>query len=396
MREKKPYGCLTFSGLITAILSIIVVVAVGLFRGGILFNPGALNAQSGSPLGGATSHADLSNRCSACHVAFWQTSKMADRCMICHADVAAQKLDPTTLHGDQLINKPGMTCRICHPDHRGANASLTDLSKVDLKHNAFGYALTAHQKQTDGSAFICSTCHTSGFSKFDQTICTTCHQQIKADFMQSHLQAYGANCLACHDGIDTYGHNFNHNSVGFPLTGKHIPLDCGACHTGARSITDLKATSQDCSTCHTKDDAHKGQFGKGCGTCHTTSGWLPATFDHALTKFPLTGAHASLDCTKCHTNAVFTVLPTTCVSCHPDPAYHAGLFAGMTCDQCHTTAAWIPATFNLSHGGNCGEGGCINHEGATCLDCHPASLSAFDCLKCHNSNTPGDGGGGGG
>ncbi len=395
MRDKKPYGCLTFPGLITSILSILIVVVAGLFRGGVLFNPGALNAQPGSSLGGVTSHSDLSGKCSACHAAFWQSTTMDDRCMVCHADVAAQQQDPATLHGDKLINKPGMTCRVCHPDHRGANASLTDMSKVNISHVSFGYALTAHQKQTDGSAFICSTCHVNGYISFDQAVCTTCHQQIKVDFMQAHLIAYDVNCLACHDGIDTYGHNFNHDNVVFQLTGKHTSLDCGACHSGARSIANMKATSQDCSACHAKDDAHKGQFGSGCGTCHSTNGWLPATFDHSLTKFPLTGAHAGLDCAKCHVNAVFTVLPTTCISCHPDPAYHAGLFAGMTCDQCHSTTAWSPAIFNLPHAGNCGEHGCINHEGSTCLDCHPVSLSQYDCLKCHDSNNPTDGGQGG-
>ena len=398
MIEKKPYGCLTFPGLITSLVSILVVAVLGFGARGCTFQPGALNAQAGAAtLGGVTSHAGLSTNCSACHVAFWQATTMADKCMGCHTDVLAQQKDPTTLHGDQFKKKPGMTCRSCHPDHRGPTASLTDLAMADLSHDAFGYALTAHQKQTDGSAFVCNTCHVNGYSTFDQTVCITCHQQIKPDFMQLHLQAYGNNCLGCHDGVDTFGHSFSHSSVAFQLTGKHTTLDCGACHTGARTIADLKATSQDCYSCHARNDAHQGQFGNGCGTCHTTSGWTPATFDHSVTKFPLTGAHAGLACSKCHTNAVFTVIPTACSSCHPDPTYHAGLFAGMTCDRCHSTSAWVPATFNLAHpAGNCGEGNCVDHHRATCQDCHPVSLQTFTCLKCHDSNTPGDGGRGGG
>jgi hypothetical protein len=395
--KKKPYGFLTIPGLITSMVGILVVFGVGMMSGGTLFSPGALNAQAGAPVGGVTSHADLSTNCSACHSAFWQTTTMADQCVKCHTDVAAQELDPTTLHGDQLVKKPGLTCRSCHPDHRGATATLTDLSRIDISHDAFGYALTAHQKQTDGSAFVCKTCHVNGYVKFDQTVCTTCHQQINAGFMHAHLAAYGATCLGCHDGIDSYGHAFNHAAVAFQLTGKHAALDCGACHTGARTIADLKATTQDCASCHTKDDAHKGEFGSGCGTCHTTQGWTPATFDHSKTKFPLTGGHAGLACTKCHANAVFTTLSTTCVSCHPDPTYHVGLFTNMTCDQCHTTAAWSPATFNLPHpAGNCGDQNCIDHHRSTCNDCHPVSLPTFSCLKCHDSNTPGDGGKGGG
>jgi hypothetical protein len=459
--EKKPYGCLTVPGLVTALLTVLVVIVVGLVRGGVLFSPGPLNALSGATLGSITSHTELSGRCSACHAYFWQTATMAERCVLCHTDVAAQRQDPSTLHGDQLKKKPDMTCRACHPDHRGPNAPLTDLSMADISHDAFGYDLTAHQRQTDGSPFACNTCHVDGYTTFDQTVCTACHQQIKADFMQSHLQAYGENCLACHDGIDTYNHNFNHNNVAFQLTGKHVQMDCGSCHTGARSIADLQATPQDCYTCHAKDDAHKGQFGNGCGTCHTTngwipanfdhrltkfpltgahvglacakchnnavfttldtacvschakddahkgqfgngcgtchttSGWLPATFDHSLTKFPLTGAHIGLACNKCHTSADFTTLSTTCASCHSDPSFHAGLFAGMTCDQCHTTTTWSPATFDLSHPASCGEVECINHERAVCRDCHTVDLSTATCLKCHDSNSPGDGEGGG-
>ena len=78
---KKPFGCLTLSGLITAGLTVLVVVVVGLLRGGVLFSPGALNSKAGAALGGVTSHAGLANKCFACHVAFWQPASMADNCI---------------------------------------------------------------------------------------------------------------------------------------------------------------------------------------------------------------------------------------------------------------------------------------------------------------------------
>ena len=100
MIEKKPYGCLTIPGLATALAVILVVVGVGVVKGGILFSPGPLNAQVAASLGGATSHADLSNNCSTCHAFFWQAgATMSDRCMACHTDVATQRQDPATLHG---------------------------------------------------------------------------------------------------------------------------------------------------------------------------------------------------------------------------------------------------------------------------------------------------------
>jgi predicted CXXCH cytochrome family protein len=398
--EKKPYGCLTLYGLISVGLTVLIVVVVGVVRNSELFSPGSLSAQTSATfpsLGGVTSHADLSNRCSACHTAFWQPVTMAERCIACHTDIATQQQDPATLHGNLAKSNFGVTCRTCHPDHRGPSASLTDMTRVNLSHQAFGYALSAHQKQADGSAFTCGACHGSDYIKFDQTICTTCHQQIKATFMQAHLQAYGTVCLGCHDGVDSYGHAFDHSKAPFPLTGKHASVVCASCHTGARTITDMKDTPRGCYACHAKDDKHQGQFGQNCGACHSTDGWLPATFDHSKTKFPLTGGHAGLACSKCHINNVFTGLSTACAACHPDPAFHTGLFPGMACDQCHTTTAWTPASFNQPHpNGNCGDQNCVNHQRATCQDCHPTNLTTFTCLKCHDSNTPGDGGRGGG
>jgi hypothetical protein len=524
---KKPFGCLTIPGVITALITVLVVFIVGLLRGGVLFNPGRLNAQAGDILGGVISHAELSDSCSSCHAYFWQKDSMADRCVSCHTDIAAELQNPTTLHGDLVKRNPGLKCRNCHPDHRGSNASLIDLTNVNVSHEFFGYSLTAHQRQADGSAFSCNTCHVNDFSTFNQALCSTCHQQINADFMPAHLQVYGSDCLACHDGIDSYGHAFDHSKVAFELTGQHDQLDCGSCHEGARSIADLKSTPQDCYSCHAGDDAHQGRFGTGCETCHTTAGWLPATFDHSNTNFPLTGAHSNLACTQCHTtpgftalatdcyycheaddahqgefgtgcatchttdawlpatfdhsktnfpltgahielkckechtslsftalstecischakddehegefgtgcdschstdawspatfdhsqtnfpltgahiglacsqchaSRVFTGLDTFCASCHSDPSFHAGLFSGMACDQCHNTSTWSQAAFNLAHPNSCGEARCINHERATCRDCHPTELSSATCLKCHDSNNPGDGGEGG-
>lgn len=523
--KKKPYGCLTLPGLAAGLLTVLVIAVIGILHGGTLFSPGSLNAESGSLIGAVTSHAEVGGRCSACHAFFWQSYNMADRCVTCHADVATQLNDPTSLHGSQYQKNPNLTCRICHPDHRGASASLTDMSKVNISHDMFGYSLNAHPQQVDGTLFACKTCHVTGYTTFDQMICAGCHQQINADFMPSHLEAYGQNCLACHDGIDTYGHDFNHDIVAFQLVGKHDQLDCGECHAGARNIADLKATPQDCNSCHAKDDAHRGEFGTGCVDCHTPNGWLPASFDHSLTQFPLTGAHTQINCTQCHTTQAFTALSTacsschtdpavhaglfhqmtcdqchttaiwnpstfdhsltrftltgahvqlactqchapagdiisatcaachdepdihaglftdmtceqchttiswspatfdhsstlfpltgahsslactschiageiprissSCASCHPEPSYHAGLFAGISCDQCHRTSAWIPASFNLNHPAQCEEENCINHEGASCRDCHPTNLSTATCLKCHSSNNPGDGG----
>jgi hypothetical protein len=103
----------------------------------------------------------------------------------------------------------------------------------------------------------------------------------------------------------------------------------------------------------------------------------------------LTGAHVGLPCTSCHTGSTFTGLSSSCSACHGEPAFHAGLFEGVACSQCHNTSSWTPASFNQSHSGDC-DGPCINHQGATCQDCHTTNLFSFTCLKCHDSNDPKD------
>ena len=80
-----------------------------------------------------------------------------------------------------------------------------------------------------------------------------------------------------------------------------------------------------------------------CATCHTTSGWSPATFDHAKTGFPLTGAHATVACAQCHVNNNYSSLPTDCYGCHKadfngtnNPAHVAAGFP-TNCAICHTS-----------------------------------------------------------
>jgi len=54
-----------------------------------------------------------------------------------------------------------------------------------------------------------------------------------------------------------------------------------------------------------------------CGTCHSTSNWLNASFDHTLyAHYPLTGKHATVTCAQCHANNSYVATPTACYACH--------------------------------------------------------------------------------
>jgi hypothetical protein len=386
MRDDRSLGFITPSGIITGILTILIVVAVGFARGGALFSPGRLNAKVGATLGGVTSHADLASKCQACHPAFWEKATMADRCLVCHTDISSQQQDPATLHGNLQKNSPRLVCQNCHPDHGNASARLAEINVVNLTHKAFGYALTAHKTQADGTPFTCKDCHGQNYVKFDQAPCQTCHQQIKADFMQSHLQGYGPDCLACHDGIDTYAANFDHNKASFQLTGKHAQAACTQCHTDARSIADLRGAPTDCASCHGKSNPHSEQLGTSCEACHTTDGWLPATFDHKLASFQLSGKHVQVACSACHVNNLYKGTPTGCHSCHQKDDKHNGQY-GPDCSLCHKPSGW-PTTFNHAIFTFKLSG---KHLNVACTGCHQNGNfkgTPTDCNSCHAKSNP--------
>jgi hypothetical protein len=96
--------------------------------------------------------------------------------------------------------------------------------------------------------------------------------------------------------------------------------------------------------------------------------------------FKLAGKYTEAQCSDCHINNVFKG-------------------TAQACSICHNMTRWSPAQFNLAHpepntGGEGGRG--INYGGAGCRACHTSSLVSAACTSCHDSNNPGEDGGGGG
>jgi hypothetical protein len=374
--QKRKLGCLTPLGILVFIFTLMLLLALGVTRGGAMFSPGELNAQAGTqPRGGVSSHAETGGRCSACHTPPWSRQGMSERCLECHTELVT---DPEDFHNIMLAQSHAQGCYECHTDHQGLEASLTTLDLKTFPHLSLGYSLQAHQTMANGQPFVCRDCHPSGVAQFDLAVCTDCHTKIDPAFMQSHLQEYGQTCLDCHDGVDRFGKGFDHNQLEFPLIGRHAGVTCGECHTNKV----YKGTPQECAACHIKDDAHQGRFGQSCEGCHTPEDWAKASFDHSKSAFPLTGAHTNTPCEKCHVDNTFKGTPQECAACHTEPAFHAGRFPG-DCAACHSTAAWTPAQFNQPHTFpiNHGEGGA-----STCRTCHPDSLQTYTCYGCHEHN----------
>ena len=371
-------GCFTIPGLLIAVMALILITGITWVRGGTLFSPGALNAQgSGQTLGQVSSHAEITH-CSNCHTAPWASQRMSDRCLDCHVNISEGKDWHILMYNQGLTS----TCQSCHTDHHGSLASLTDVSLANFPHHMLGFSLSAHLLNYDQSSFACTNCHQDQLSTIELSVCVDCHQAHNAQFMGDHMAAFGADCLACHDGLDTYGHQFDHDQLAFPLSGQHRQLSCGNCHAGARSISEMQAVSQECAACHQKDEPHEGRFGQDCAACHTVEGWKPAEFDHRLADFQLVGKHVEVECQKCHVTDAYRETPQDCFSCHTQDDPHQGKL-GQDCSACHTLDGWKPANFDHSTAAFLLLG---KHAQAVCQDCHSDLIfkgTPQDCYSCH-------------
>lgn len=381
--QKKRLGCLTATGISVSLITLFIIVGVAFASGGRMFTAGPLNDQNkgGAPVGGASSHAQITE-CKACHVAPWEAATMAERCADCHTDIAAQMFDVAKLHGAIKQKNPGLPCRDCHPEHRGATASLTDLGKNVFPHEVLGYSLNGHQLKAARETFACSDCHGEDVTTFATDSCLNCHSQMDIAFTQAHILSFGADCTSCHDGVDRFGDDFDHGLFTFALMGKHRDASCTKCHLDARTVIDLQSAPQDCFSCHQKDDPHTGRFGNECGACHASDGWKPAKFDHNLSVFKLVGGHAQVACEDCHQNGVYQGTPGDCYSCHKDQDEHNGEY-GMECGSCHNPSDWEDASFDHNRTAFPLNGG---HAGLSCQQCHQSGAFAGlspDCASCH-------------
>jgi len=403
MRDTKRLGCLSGTGIIAAIITSLVIVGYVYAKGGLLYNPGPLNAQGVEVLGGVNSHAEIGGNCKACHTAPWESARMEDRCVDCHGNIAVQMKDVATMHGSMLTGQPDLRCRFCHPEHRGPNAKLTELGDRSFPHEVVGYSLNGHQFKVTREAFVCSDCHVDDISKFDLQTCDACHRQMDLGLMTAHTLSFGSDCLDCHDGVDSLVSKFDHDKFAFKLVGKHEGLDCGKCHTDARRLGDFQTALQDCQACHRKDEPHQGRYGFDCANCHNENGWKPAEFDHNLAEFKLEGEHADAACESCHLSNVFLGTPADCYSCHQKDDEHDGRF-GTDCSACHTPSSWEDADFDHNKSNfpltgrhavlvceQCHTTGQFAGLSTTCVACHGdpgfhAGMFGLDCAACHTTN----------
>ena len=177
---------------------------------------------------------------------------------------------------------------------------------------------------------------------------------------------------------------FDHAATDFRLEGAHRGVDCGACHVRDKPP---RAAPGACIDCHRERDAHRGALGKDCATCHGVEDWRKVRFDHGkatASRWPLTGAHTTVDCGLCHAGERYRQTPTACVDCHRIDDVHAGA-RGADCADCHGTDAWKKQKFD--HHRETGFALTQGHGGLACQACHRGAdmreVNGKSCVDCH-------------
>jgi hypothetical protein len=321
--------------------------------------------------------------CVDCHKdeAVGQFTGLSTTCLSCHNTDFQSAVNPN----HKTLDFP-TTCESCHGVDTWFDAKFDH-----LKHT--GYALTgAH------ATLACSACHINNQFAGAPATCFGCHaKDFNGTTNPNHQQAgFSQQCQTCHTTVAWIPASFDHSKSIFPLTGAHVNVPCNSCHINGQFAN----APTDCYGCHAKDyhattnpNHTQAGFPQQCETCHTTVAWMPATFDHNKTSFPLTGAHVNVACTACHLNGQFANAPTNCYGCHAQDYANTANIAGVPnhanagfsqdCTQCHTTASWLNANFNHSATKFPLTGA---HTTVACATCHTdnyAGTLPTDCYGCH-------------
>lgn len=312
-------------------------------------------------------HRDVA--CEGCHAGARFVPTAADRCEDCHEDPHRQQFAPRA-------------CDACHTVERAAFALR------DFDHTRTRWPLTLAHRDVS-----CEACHGDGrrgrYVGLPHERCETCHQDPHRGEFRPR------DCDACHSpDLPSFAlAGFDHDATDFPLVGAHREVSCAACHGEGVDAAFTSVVAEGCHSCH--EDPHEDRFApRGCAECHEDGTWEVESFDHDLSRFPLTGAHREVGCEACHGEAEARILAplaaATCADCHAEDDPHRTA-ATATCAGCHETAAW--ETVQFDHGGATGfalEGG---HAGPACAACHEAP--GFDdadaaCAACHGPDRPRD------
>lgn len=301
-------------------------------------------------------------KCVSCHKGDLYKVKLKTNCSSCH------------LKDDKHKGKFGAKCESCHVERSWKEIPFDHDRKT--KYPLLG-------KHRDAK---CVSCHKGDLYRDKlKSDCYSCHQKD-----DKHKDSFGPKCESCHVERGWKEILFDHDKkTKYPLLGKHRDAKCVSCHKGDLYKDKLKT---DCYSCHQKDDKHEGEEGKKCESCHHEDSWKKVEFNHAISRFPLTGKHQLVECKKCHLTVVFKQAKSDCWSCHEKQDIHKRTL-GTNCDSCHNTRDWKDWDFDHDKTSFRLDG---KHKALKCMDCHKTPVRgrvvlASTCYSCHDKDDRHDG-----
>jgi hypothetical protein len=310
--------------------------------------------------------AELGMACTRCHTQrTWKIPDMRDRHQLTRFPLLGRHatLNCEDCHAGSIVHQyvgTPITCYDCHrtdfqktsnPNHAAAGFS-TDCGLCH-KQNAFqwgtgfDHSITRFPLTGAHLATPCSSCHRTADFKNTPLECFACHQSdYQSTTAPNHVVGMlDHRCQTCHSATSWQPATFDHSTTKFPLTGKHTTTPCATCHVGGN----YQLVYSSCYACHiteyqgTTNPVHStAGFPTTCETCHTTTVWTGATFNH--TWFPQTHGNSGGVCAKCHTNtANYAVFSCTTAPCHPQAqtdSTHRGrtgyVYNSANCYSCHS------------------------------------------------------------
>ena len=182
----------------------------------------------------------------------------------------------------------------------------------------------------------CAACHTAVKGP-DAAKCGACHAN-NASLLTKQSTVFHAtvgDCRGCHKEhrgptqIETIMDHLVLSRIGrknISEAGLPTPIVLKPAH----SRISADETLLDCSACHANQDPHRTLFGNDCASCHATSQWSIAEFQHP--------SALSTDCAQCHqAPPSHYMMHFTMVSMSVAGIEHADV---TQCFLCHQTNAW--------------------------------------------------------
>ncbi len=279
------------------------------------------HSKTGFPLTGA--HVQV--QCAQCHTG-GNYNLSVTTCVSCHL-----KDYQGTTNPNHVSSGFPQQCEVCH--------STANWTSATFNHSATGFPLTGAHTNLQ-----CAQCHTNGNYNLTSAACVGCHlKDFQGTTNPNHVSVgFPQQCDVCHSTAAWSPATFNHNNTSFPLTGAHTSVACANCHVNNNYTT----LPTDCYGCHktdyqgTNNPNHvSAGFPTTCATCHTTTSWLGAVFNH--TWFPTNHGNANGVCATCHTNSS-NYSTFQCTNCHTkgntdsDHRNVGGyVYNSVNCYQCH-------------------------------------------------------------